>query len=146
MVTVPVEAVPPVTLVGATDSVVSTGGVMIRVTVCIVSLALAEIVADVEVPTALVATAKVAVVAPAATVTLAGTVAAAVLLLERVTAVPPLGAAFVSVTIPVEEPPPVTVAGFSVTPDTTAAEVCTVKSVLPVIPLMAAVIVVLPVL
>ena len=44
--------------------------------------------------------------------TLAGTVAA-VELLESVTSAPPLGAALVSVTLPCELPPPVTVLGFS---------------------------------
>ncbi len=67
-----------------------------------------------EVATALVVTVKVALVAPAATVTLAGTVATAVLLLERLTVAPPLGAAPLSVTVPCEELPPVTLLGFSV--------------------------------
>ena len=56
---------------------------------------------------------NVAVVAPAATVTLEGTVAAAVLLLESATVAPPAGAAPLSVTVPVEEFPPVTLVGFS---------------------------------
>ena len=56
---------------------------------------------------------KVALVAPAATVTLDGTVAALVLLLESVTVAPPAGAAPLSVTVPVEEFPPMTVVGFS---------------------------------
>jgi hypothetical protein len=64
---------------------------------------------------------NVALVAPAATVTLAGTVAAAVLLLPSVTAAPPAGAALLSITVPVEEAPPVTLAGFRVTEVTTAA-------------------------
>ncbi len=54
---------------------------------------------------------KVALVAPAATVTLAGT-CTAVLLLDRLTAAPPLGAAPLKVTVPVEELPPVTVEGL----------------------------------
>ena len=43
---------------------------------------------------------KVALVEPAATVTLGGTVAAFVLLLERVTTAPPEGAAAESVAVP----------------------------------------------
>ena len=63
--------------------------------------------------TALVLTVNVALVAPAATVTLDGTLAAVVLLLESVTSAPPDGAAPLSVTVPVEEFPPVTLVGFS---------------------------------
>lgn len=66
----------------------------------------------VEAATALVLTVNVALVAPAATVTLEGTLAAVVLLLESVTCAPPVGAASSSVTVPVEEFPPVTLGGF----------------------------------
>ena len=64
--------------------------------------------------TTLVATVNVALVAPAATVTLAGVLATVVLLLESVTVAPPDGAAAVKVTVPVDEFPPVTLVGFSV--------------------------------
>ena len=67
----------------------------------------------VEAETALVLTVKDALVAPAATVTLEGTVAAVVLLLESATCAPPVGAGALSVTVPVEEFPPVTLGGFS---------------------------------
>ena len=80
-------------------------------------------VTDAEVDTVTVVTVRVAVVAPAATVTLAGTVAAEVLLLESVTTAPPAGAAALKVTVPVDELPPVTLAGFTLklASDTTAA-------------------------
>ena len=61
---------------------------------------------------------KVVLVAPATTVTVPGTVAAAALLLESVTTAPPVGAAPLSVTVPCEELPPVTLIGFNVTEDT----------------------------
>jgi hypothetical protein len=67
----------------------------------------------VDAVTALVLTTKVALVAPAATVTPDGTLAAVVLPLESVTCAPPAGAGPLSVTVPVEELPPVTLVGFS---------------------------------
>jgi len=67
----------------------------------------------VDAVTPLLLTVNVALVAPAATVTLEGTVAAAVLLLESATCAPPAGASPLSVTVPVEELPPVTLVGFS---------------------------------
>ena len=73
----------------------------------------AEIVAVVVALTAVVLTAKLAEEAPAATVTLAGTVADA-LLLARVTVVA-AGAAALSVTVPWTALPPVTVLGFKLT-------------------------------
>lgn len=69
---------------------------------------------EVEKKTIDVFTVKVALVAPAATVTLEGTLAAPVLLLESMTCTPPAGAGPLSVTVPVEELPPVTVEGLSV--------------------------------
>lgn len=62
-----------------------------------------------------VAMVNVADVCPAATVTVAGTTAAE-LLLESVTTCPPAGAEAFSVTVPVTEPPPPIIAlGLSVT-------------------------------
>ena len=71
-------------------------------------------VTGVDVVTALVLTVNVALLAPAAIVTLAGTVAAAVLPLMRETTAPPVGAGPLSVSVPVEGDPPVTLVGFSV--------------------------------
>jgi hypothetical protein len=67
----------------------------------------------VDAATTLVLTVNVVLVAPAGTVTLEGTLAAAVLLLESVTCAPPDGAAPLSVTVPVEEFPPWTLVGLS---------------------------------
>ena len=85
-------------------------------------------------PTATVVAVNVALVAPAATVTLAGAVATAVLLLPNVTTAPPAGAAPLNVTVPVEEAPPVTLAGFRLTELTTTVGGFTV-SVAPCVPL-----------
>ncbi len=74
-------------------------------------------VADVVELTAVVVTVNVAVVDPAATATLAGTVAAPVLLLVSVTTAPPVGAALLKVTVPVEEVPPVTADGLKLRDD-----------------------------
>jgi len=62
---------------------------------------------------------NVAELLPAATVTEEGTVASAEVL-DRVTTDPPVGAGPVSVTVPVEEDPPVTVEGFKDSPPTAA--------------------------
>jgi hypothetical protein len=76
-----------------------------------------------------VVAANVALVAPAAIVTLAGTVATPVLLLASDTTAPPAGAAAVSVTVPVDPLPPTTLAGFTATADKAGTEVvpCGVK-------------------
>jgi len=61
---------------------------------------------------AVVDTVKLAFAAPTGTVTLAGTVATAGLLLESATVTPPTGAEPLRVTVPVEAVPPVTLAGL----------------------------------
>ena len=68
----------------------------------------------VEKTTVFVVTVNVAVVDPAGTVTLGGTVVAFVLLVERATTAPSAGAGPFKVTVPVEEEPPGTDVGFSV--------------------------------
>ena len=74
----------------------------------------AVMVTGVEFETLVVVTVKVVVVWPAGTDTLAGTVAAA-LLEASVTMTPAEPAGAESVTVPVEEVPPVTVEGLIVT-------------------------------
>jgi len=74
-------------------------------------------VAVVEAVTLLVLTMKVALLAPAGTVTLGSTLAAP-LLLVSITCAPPVGAGPLNVTVPVEDcAPPVTLVGFSVSED-----------------------------
>ena len=79
-------------------------------------------VEEVDVVTELVVTVKVALLAPEAILTLAGTVAAAKLLLVRVTTTPDGGAAALSVTVPWDGLPPITLVGFSVREDSVAVE------------------------
>lgn len=88
------------------------------VAVRVVPLYEAEMFDDVEMRTMDVLTVKDALVAPAGTVTLAGTLAAP-LLLESVTRAPPAGAGPLNVTVPVEDcRPPTTLVGFSVNEET----------------------------
>jgi hypothetical protein len=68
-----------------------------------------------------VLTVKLVLVAPAGIVTLAGTLAAPVLLLESATIAPPAGARPVSVTVPVEFCPPDTLVGFNVSEESVGA-------------------------
>jgi hypothetical protein len=74
---------------------------------------MAEMVTVVEEVTTRVVTVNAALVDPAGRVTLAGTVATDVLLLERVTSAPPLGAGALRATLPVEGDPPLTLVGFN---------------------------------
>ncbi|SRR5437867_1716007 len=85
-------------------------------------------VTEVVVDTGLVLTVKVALVALPGTVTLAGTVATLVLLLERATTAPPLGAGPLSVTVPVEELPPVTLVGLRLSDESVGALPTTVNA------------------
>src|SRR3989441_7803034 len=95
-------------------------GVTVSTAILVAPPKLAEMVAEVDAVTDTVVTVNVALVAPAGTVTLptGGTLAAAGLLLERVTTAPPAGAAPLRVTVATEELPPTTLVGFSVRPET----------------------------
>ena len=89
-----------------------------RLAVCVELLYDAEIVADVDTTTIDVLTVNVALLLPAGTFTLEGTLAAP-LLLESVTCAPPAGAGPVSVTVPVEDwTPPTTLVGLNVSEET----------------------------
>lgn len=121
-VIVPVDDAPPETDAGLRVTEVKVAGVIVRLAVAELDPRLGEIVAELEVETPVVDTVNVAVVEPAATVKVAGTVALA-LLDFSVTTVPPVGAAAERVTVPVLDEPPATDVGLSVTELTVDASV-----------------------
>jgi len=87
-------------------------------------------VTEVEEATPFVVMVKDALVAPAAIVTVAGTWAADMLLLETVTTAPPVGALPLRVTVPVELLPPTTEVGDLLSEDSDAAVTVIVAFVL----------------
>ena len=87
-----------------------------------------------EAATACVLTVKLALLAPAGMVTVAGALAA-LLLLESATCAPPDGAAALSVTVPMDDcAPPVTLVGFSVSEETVTGGGLTVSEAVRVVP------------
>jgi len=124
-VTVPVELLPPVTLVGLRlneERAPELEGLTVSVAFCVLPLKLAEMATAVVELTDTVVTVKVALVAPEATVTLEGTVATAVSPLLSETTAPPEGATPDRVTVPVELLPPVTLLGLRLTDETVGSE------------------------
>lgn len=122
-VTVPVEELPPVTLVGLSETVESVGpldpdGLIVSVALCVTFSCVAEITTVDVCDTCAALTVKVALVCPSGTTTLNGTVASTVLLLASSTTALP---AERNVTLAVDEAGPTTVLGVSVT-DATACE------------------------
>ena len=131
-VTVPVLFVPPLTLVGLRVRVETTRtGFTVIVAVLDTPLRVAVIVKADAAVTVRVVIVNVADVAPAATVTLAGTVPMVVDEDARVTTAPPVGAALVNTTVPVTGTPPVTAATLVVRVDKTAAGGVTVMVAVP---------------
>jgi len=113
-VTVPVLLTLPVTAVGFTlTPFKAAAGFSVIVEILDAPRDVAVMLTCVAAVTVLVVTANVFVVAPAATVTETGTVAAA-LLLVSVTTAPPGGAALLSVTVPVLSAPPISTEGLNV--------------------------------
>ena len=110
-VTVPVDGLPLITLVGLSDKPVKVDGVMASPADGVPPLRLAVMFAVVEASTPSVVTVNVAAVWPKGTLTVAGTMAE-LLSLERVTDSPPKPAGPLSVTVPVEVPPAETFVGF----------------------------------
>jgi hypothetical protein len=133
--TVPVLLVPSTTVSGFRLRPVSVGlddaaGDTVRTAERDAPPEVAVIVTWLVAVTDVVVTGKVVLVEPPATVTLAGTDAAALLLLVRATACPPAGAVVDSVTLPVAGSPPVTLVGLRVRVDGVGVEgVVTVQPV-----------------
>jgi len=115
IVMVPVAPVPPTREVGLTVRLVTVGAVTVRfeLTVVWANVALIATTAFAVIPFDVAV--KFAESVPAATVTEAGTVAAAVLFDARLMTMPPAVAAPVNVTVPADVAPPNTVVGLSVT-------------------------------
>jgi hypothetical protein len=106
---------PPLLPLAVTVSVAvwpDVGGFTVTVAVRVTPPKVAVIVADVATVTDVVEIVKFAVVAPPGTVTFAGTVIA-LEFSDRATTVPPLGAAALKVTVPVEALPPITLDGLA---------------------------------
>jgi len=117
-VTVPVDdCAPPVALIGLNVSEETVGGVTVSEADMLTPPYDAEMVTGVDAATALVLIVKVAVLLPAGTVALEGTLTAP-LLLESITCAPPAGAGPLSVTVPVDDCTPVTLVGFNVSEET----------------------------
>ena len=113
--TVPVELVPPTTLVGLSVRLVNTGGFTVRVVVTLMLFNVAVKVMVFTVATAVVFATKLAVWLPADINTVAGTMTDLSELVS-LTVAPPLGAGPLSPTVPAEELPPETELGFTVIP------------------------------
>jgi hypothetical protein len=131
MVIVAVDVLPPATDVGESVTDTGAGPRTVNDVVTVTPLFVALSVAVALLWITVVATLNVAVDAPAATVTLDGTVAAA-RLDESSTMRPPVGAGPESVTVPVAVFPPRTDAGETVTLDATGATTVSVTDLLTV--------------
>jgi len=117
-VTVAVELLPPTTEVGFRVKVDSAAGFTVS-TAVFTPFRVAEMLTGVVAETPLVVTVNVPVVAPAAIVMAAGVLAAAVLLEDRATDIPPVGADAFKVTVAVLLAPETTVVGVNTKVETT---------------------------
>jgi hypothetical protein len=118
-VTVPVVVCPETTLLGLNESWVTTGGFTVSPPVAVLAPNVAVTVTGVVTATGTVVAVNVVDVLLTGTTTFAGT-ATDGSLLPKETVVPPVGEAWLSVTVPVELVPPVRVAGLNISEVTIA--------------------------
>ena len=120
-VTVPVVNCPGASVAGLKDSIVTTGGITVSMPDRNVPLGSVAVMLTLAVAAmGSVVTLKVPLVAPPAILKLAGTVAAAALLLIKVTVKPVGGAGPLKTNVPTEPMPPVTETGLNVSDEMTA--------------------------
>ena len=115
-VTVPTtdDCDPPTRLVGEIDTPCTDCGLMVSTSVLETEPSFASIVAVADAVTPTVVIVNVAEVDPAGIATVEGTVASFVLLEVRVTVAPPVGAATLRATVPVDDAPPMSEVGVNV--------------------------------
>ena len=113
IVTVPVLDYPPTTLAGLNVNDLSVGAITVSVAVFEMPPSVAVKVTVEFASTALVLTGKLADVFPDGTVMVVATLSDFELM-ESLTSIPPDGAGPPSITVPVDDVPPATVAGFTV--------------------------------
>jgi len=110
-ITVAVTVAPPVTLLGLSETDVSDGGWTVSAADFVTSRRVAVIVTDAFAATGLVLIANVAELCVAGTINVVGTDADTGSELEMLTSAPPAGAGPVSVRVPFDGTPPLTVVG-----------------------------------
>ena len=121
-VTLPVDALPPIRLAGlsatdASNAAPGAAGVTISSAWRPVPARSAKMLTEKVSATVAVEIGKLALLAPAGTDTLAGSTATPGKGVDNATTAPPLGAPVLRVTVPIAELPPVTLVGFTDTPD-----------------------------
>jgi len=142
--TVPIEPLPPVTELELNVNDIIAAGFTVSIALLLVTSVAVTVTAGFgAVATPTVVALKVCDDCPAAIAILAGTITTDGAELVKETVTPPAGAAWLSVTVPVELVPPVTVAGLKLTPDT-VSDGSTVTFAITLVKLVVAVTVELP--
>jgi len=135
--TVPIELLPPVTVLGLNENDEMMAGSTTKVPFALLEPSVAVTVTGSAMATPVVVAVKVVDVFVAGTITLAGTMTTEGVPLTKVTVIPPAGAAWLSVTVPVELVPPVTDDGLKLTDTTVIAGSTVTLPITEVVPVVA---------